>query len=210
MNLTKIIIADDHTLFADGLEQIVQSLKGFEVIAKVTDGKLLLQKLNTTVPDMILLDINMPHLDGIAACMKIAALRPQIKIVFISMFYNAQILEQVKQIGATGFIMKDVTAPALKEALISIRDGSPVFLLLPEDKHRSDFNFAIKDQLLIKYKLTPREQEIIRLIKEGNATKQIAFILELSIYTVETHRKNINRKLNVQNTAELIAVINQI
>ncbi|HEX6429617.1 MAG TPA: response regulator transcription factor [Niastella sp.] len=209
MSLTKIIIADDHTLFADGLEQIVHSMKGFEVIGKVTDGKLLLQKLNTTVPDMILLDINMPHLDGIATCMKIAALRPEIKIVFISMFYNAQILEQVKQIGATGFIMKDVTAPALKEALITIRDGSPVFLL-PEDKHRSDYNFAIKDQLLVKYKLTPREQEIIRLIKEGNATKQIASILELSIYTVETHRKNINRKLNVQNTAELIAVINQI
>lgn len=204
MSTTKIIIADDHTLFADGLEQIVQSLEDFEVIAKVTDGKMLLQKLNTIVPDIILMDINMPWLNGMEAAEKIIQLFPQIKIIFISMYCNAQLIEQAKTIGARGFIMKNITAPELKETIINIKNGAVVYAGLPAASN--DAIPQTDDPFLLQYKLTPKEVQIIKLIKEGNATKQIAALLELSTYTIETHRKNINRKLNVRSTAELIAI----
>lgn len=204
MPTTKIIIADDHTLFADGLEQIVQSLEAFEVIAKVTDGKMLLQKLNAAIPDIILMDINMPWLNGMEAAEKIAQQFPQIKIIFISMYSNAQLIEQAKILGARGFIMKNITAPELKETIISIKNGAVVYAGLTAASN--DAIPQTDDPFLLQYKLTPKEVQIIKLIKEGNATKQIAALLELSTYTIETHRKNINRKLNVRSTAELTAI----
>lgn len=204
MNTTKIIIADDHALFADGLEQIVHSLEGFTVVEKVTDGKLLMQKLNAAVPDMILMDINMPHLNGIEAAKRILQQHPQVKILFISMYHNAELVKQAKEIGAIGYVMKDITASVLKTSILNAKNGIPTFLgatpLAPLDNE-----LANTDPFLRNYKLSQREIDIIKLIRAGNATKQIAAILELSTYTVETHRKNINRKLQVQSTAELIA-----
>ena len=208
MNEIKIIIADDHTLFADGLEQIVQSLPGFEVVGKVTDGKMLMQKLNSVMPDMILMDVNMPYLNGMEAAQKILQAFPQVKIIFISMYYNVQLTEQAKAAGATGFITKDITAPALKEIILNAVKGISCFVA-PPAQNQADTDTYGQDPFLLQYKLSPREMEIIRLIKEGNATKQIASLLELSVYTVETHRKNINRKLDVQSTAELIALIHK-
>ncbi len=209
MSKIKIIIADDHTLFADGLEQIVQSLPGFEVIAKVTDGKMLMQKLNSAVPDMILMDINMPYLNGMEASQKIVHAFPQVKIIFISMYHNAQLTEQAKAVGAISFITKDVTAPVLKEIIINATKGVSYFFI-PSVQTQPEINTYSDDPFLLQYKLSPREMDIIQLLKEGNATKQIATMLELSVYTVETHRKNINRKLNVQSTAELIALIHNV
>ncbi len=209
MNEIKIIIADDHTLFADGLEQIVQSLPGFEVVGKVTDGKMLMQKLNSVMPDMILMDVNMPYLNGMEAAQKILQAFPQVKIIFISMYHNAQLTEQAKAAGATGFITKDITAPALKEIIKNAVKGISCFLA-PGGQNQADISPYGNDPFLLQYKLSPREMDIIRLIKEGNATKQIASLLELSVYTVETHRKNINRKLDVQSTAELIALIHKV
>ncbi|KUY20791.1 two-component system response regulator [Elizabethkingia miricola] len=209
MNITNVIIADDHSLFADGLEQLVHSLEGFRVTGKVTDGKMLMQKLNTVFADIILMDINMPYLNGIEAAQKVLSLYPKTKIVFISMYYNLQLMTQAKEIGATGYIMKDVTAAVLKEAIVNAKNGVQTFL--PPVAKDTLINDMMKDQdpFLLHYKLSPREMDIIHLIKEGNATKQIATLLELSVFTVETHRKNINRKLKVQSTAELVALMHK-
>lgn len=208
MDITKIIIADDHTLFADGLEQIIQSLEDFEVIAKVTDGKMLLQKLNRAVPDIILMDINMPYLNGMEAAEKILRLFPKIKIIFISMYSSVKLVDEAKNIGASGFIIKNITAPELKEAIISVKNGTTIYPgpALPGNSSTPPND----DPFLLQYKLTPKEVQIIKLIKEGNATKQVATLLELSTYTIETHRKNINRKLSVRSTAELIAMAHKL
>ncbi|HAY3549760.1 response regulator transcription factor [Elizabethkingia meningoseptica] len=207
-SITKIMIADDHALFADGLEQIVDSLEGFTVVGKATDGKMLMQKLNTVVPDIILMDINMPYLNGMEAAQKIMSLYPQVKILFISMYYNTQLIVQAKEAKAFGFIMKDVTASVLKEAIVNAKNGVHTFLA-PASLEVAERIMNDTDPFLLHYKLSPRETDIIRLIKEGNTTKQIAAALELSIFTVETHRKNINRKLKVQSTAELIAFMHK-
>lgn len=209
MNITNVIIADDHVLFADGLEQLVHSLEGFRVTGKVTDGKMLMQKLNTVSTDIILMDINMPYLNGIEAAQKVLSLYPKIKIVFISMYYNLQLMNQAKETGATGYIMKDVTAVVLKEAIINAKNGIQTFL--PPVAKDTLLNDMMKDQdpFVLHHKLSPREMDIIHLIKEGNSTKQVAALLELSVFTVETHRKNINRKLKVQSTAELVALMHK-
>ena len=200
--LTHVIIADDHALFADGLEEIVQTMKGFVVIGKVIDGKQLMQMLNHVIPDMILMDINMPYLNGVEAAQNILKACPQVKIIFVSMYVNAQLIVQAKEIGAKGYVLKDVTASVLKDVIQKVKQGTSAFQAGEGLQHTkmevqgNQFN-----------QLSPRELDIIALIKSGMATKQIAAELELSIFTVETHRKNIHRKLKVQSAAELIALI---
>lgn len=202
---TKVIIADDHSLFADGMEQILNGMPGFEVLAKVTNGKLLLQILNTLEPDLILLDINMPFLNGIDSALAIKAKMPEIKIVFLSMYFDLKIMALVKDNGFNGFIIKDTTAPLLKNVLLDIIKGKTSFLLPDQYLQNKQDSVPVKrDDFANAFKLSAREIEIIRFIKSGRQTKQIADTLCLSSYTIETHRKNIYRKLNLQGVGELI------
>ncbi|MBC7509148.1 MAG: response regulator transcription factor [Ferruginibacter sp.] len=203
---TKVIIADDHSLFADGLEQILNGMAGFEVMAKVTNGKLLLQILNRLEPDLILLDINMPFLNGIDSAMAIKVKMPNVKIVFLSMYFDLKILALIKDNGFNGFIIKDTTAPLLKNVLLDIMKGKTSFLLPEQYVQKSQNSIHIKnDGFANAFKLSAREIEIIHLIKDGLHTKQIADDLHLSNHTIETHRKNIYRKLNLQGLGELIS-----
>lgn len=202
----KVIIADDHNLFAEGIEQILLSLSGFEVLAKVNNGKLLLQTLNRLTPDLILLDINMPVMDGIAAAMLIKQQQPEIKIILLSMYYDVKLINEVKS-DIDGFVMKDITAPELKQAILNVMGGQQVFILPEVLKHEN--KVKIPDSYLDRYKLSVREIEIIALIAQGKSNKEIALDLELSSYTIETHRKNIYRKLNLQGTAELTRFANE-
>ncbi|TKC65009.1 response regulator transcription factor [Pedobacter hiemivivus] len=199
---TKIIIADDHLLLADGLEQILNSVPDFEVIAKVANGRLLMQALNTIVPDLILLDINMPYMNGLEAAKKIRQRMPDIKIVFLSMYFDAKLIAAAKEDGVKGFILKDIIAPLLKEKMIHIANGDTCFDL-PFQKTSTTPAWQ-QDDFANKLKLSPREIEIIKLIKLGQGNKQISAQLSLSIYTIETHRKNIYRKLNLKGVGELI------
>jgi DNA-binding NarL/FixJ family response regulator len=200
-NITKVIIADDHALFADGLAQIIEQLPDFVVIAKVKNGKELLQKINSHIPELILLDINMPLINGMTAAEKIVEGFPQIKIIFISMHSSKQIILQAKKIGVHAFVQKNLTAPDLISVLNKVTSGEKVFM-----QAESTID-GVDDKWISSNTITRRESEIIQLIKGGYASKQIAATLNLSIYTVETHRKNIHRKLNVQSTAELLAVL---
>jgi len=206
LNKTKVIIADDHCLFADGLEQILNGMPNFEVLTKVTNGKLLLLALNTWAPNLILMDINMPFLNGIDAAFAIKKNMPEIKIVFLSMYVDLKILALVKDNNFNGFIVKDTTAPLLKNVLLDIVEGKTSFLL-PEQylQKNEDFNLLPNDGFTNAFKLSAREIEIIQLIKDGRQSKEIAEDLNLSFYTIETHRKNIYHKLNLQGVAELIA-----
>lgn len=205
----KVIIADDHTLFAEGLEQLLLNMPHIQVVAKVFDGKSLLQKLNNTNADLILLDVNMPNTDGLTAASSILQSYPKMKILFISMYYNEKIIQQAIELGAYGYMMKDITAPELKAAINSVINGDKTFAK-PENLQQNSNYQNNNDNFLVLYKITDREFEIIHLILQGLVTKQIAAKLELSIYTIETHKKNIHRKLKVQSTAELIATFHTI
>jgi len=205
---TKLIIADDHLLFTEGIENILGMMPGFEVIAKVSNGKALLHTLNTLVPDIVLMDINMPILNGLEAAAFIRKSHPEVKIVFVSMYRSAQLIEEARALGASGFLLKDITAPVLKESILAVRDGGQVFLDWEEPNSSKEIAFY-NDPFMLRYKLSQRELEIIKLIKDGFSTKQIAQTLELSVYTVETHRKNINRKMGVKSPTELLALLSR-
>lgn len=204
-NIVKVVIADDHTLFAEGVQQILLSLSGFEVLEIVNNGKLLLQVLNRLNPHLILLDINMPLMNGIDAAVVIKKQSPDIKVILLSMYHDAKMIASVST-SIDGFIMKDITAPELKTAILNVMNGQQVFII-PKTLPLNE-NTKIDDSFLSRYKLTAREIEIIRLIRTGKSSKEIAMELELSNYTIETHRKNIYRKLGLQKTAELIKFAN--
>jgi len=197
-----IIIADDHQLFADGVDQILSADPAFEVMAKVDNGKLLLQMLNRLRPNLILLDINMPYLSGIDAAVSIRKNLPDVKIVFLSMYHDAKMIMQAKQNGVNGFLVKNTTAVELKQVIVRVMNGENVFIV-PTQQPPTENNQ--QDDFLKHFKLSPREIEIIRYIRQGKTTKEIAEAVYLSSLTVETHRKNIFRKLAISNIAQLLA-----
>lgn len=199
----KIILADDHQLFVDGVEQILSASENFEVLAKVDNGKLLLQTLNRLKPDIVLLDINMPYMTGMEAAQIIKKSMPEIKLVFLSMYYDNKIISLAKQYGVNGFIIKNTTAADLKNALMRVMKGETVFVM-SNDFLKQPIEVK-EDDFTKRFKLSPREIEIIQLIKQGKSTKEIADELSLSVFTIETHRKNIFRKLDIASVGQLIS-----
>lgn len=199
----KIILADDHQLFVDGVEQILSASQQFEILAKVDNGKLLLQTLNRVKPDLILLDINMPFMTGMEVAQQLKKTMPDIKLVFLSMYYDSKIISKAKQYGVNGFIIKNTTATELKEALIQVMEGETVFVLAKD--YLTNPVDTVEDDFTKRFKISPREMEIIQLIKQGMSTKEIADELSLSVFTIETHRKNIFRKLNIASVGQLIS-----
>nr|WP_199082465.1 response regulator transcription factor [Pedobacter sp. ASV19] len=202
-----VIIADDHDLFADGLERIVNHVKGFEVIAKVADGHHLLHILNRIQPDLILMDINMPFLDGLETAQIIKKKFSKTKIVFISMHFESTYKTFLKENNIDGFLIKTAKATELEEILPQIMSGTKVFKApSPTQKKDKAFTEKLPETDFMKlYKITPTEIEIIQLIAEGYSNKLIADKRSLSHYTVETHRKNIFRKLDAKNMADVVA-----
>lgn len=199
----KVIIADDHVLFADGLEQIVNNTPGFEVIAKVANGKMLMQTLNRLQPDMVLLDINMPLMDGLESALQIKKKFGDVKIIFISMHYDARYKTFIKDHDIGGFVVKNIGAPDLREALQKVIKGQKVFI--PPSEMQQPIGNLPETGYMKLYKLTRTEIEIIELIADGYSTKMIADKRKLSHLTIESHRKNIYRKLNAKNMADVVA-----
>ncbi len=196
-----IIIADDHHMVAQGLTSIIHEFSPYKVIATVTDGKILLRKLNTLKPNMVLLDVNMPNLNGIDTAQILRKRYPEIKIVIITS-YGHEVLDKLKNSAQVdGFISKMSDGSLIIKSLIEIMKGGKIFVnpnLLPENGN------GVNDVYMKKLKLSARQLELLRLIKNGLSTKDIADKLFLSIYTVETHRKNICRKLKISTPNALV------
>lgn len=206
-NRITVIIADDHQLFADGLEQLLYSTGNYEVIAKAANGRQLLQLLNRERPDLVLLDINMPLLNGIDTAAEIYKRMPGIKIVLVSMYFTPKIIRRSRELGINGMIPKDASADIFKETLSAVMNGETKYVngkaaLEPAGEEAAD-SFAKQ------FNLSARELEIIRLIEKGLTSKKIAETLFLSELTVETHRKNIFRKLNVKSIAALLSFVHE-
>jgi DNA-binding NarL/FixJ family response regulator len=195
-----IIIADDHPLMTEGLTALIHSSTPYSVIKTVHNGKALMQILNRTLPDLVLLDINMPLLGGIEASAQIKQRFPTVKVAVISMFFENQLIRNLKQTGVDGFIPKLSEGSAFINALRNIMDGKKLFISI------KDIDEADKTQSAwpALNELSEREIEIVRQIKQGLSSKQISKHLNISVYTVDTHRKNICRKLHITSPNALI------
>ncbi|MGX9984988.1 response regulator [Soonwooa purpurea] len=188
---TQFIIADDHPIFVKGITDIINEQQLGEVISCASTGRELLQKLNSCQANFIILDINMPELNGLEAAEKIKSLYPDIPILVVSMNEDYSTIEKLRQIGVNGFIPKSFENEDLQNAIRKILDKQSYF---PEGYDGENFR---------KKQLSQREIEIIKLIIQGNSSREIAEQLNLSIFTVDTHRKNIGRKTGAKTPLQL-------
>lgn len=203
--MIKIIIADDHQLFIEGVHSLINSMKEIEIIKEVNDGRALIEELEHTKCDLILMDINMPIIDGIEATKQIKKTHPDIKILMLTMFSSKDYIEKLLRAGADGYLLKNTDAIELKDAIETLIRGESYFSKevterimegLQKKKHDEKTKFTIE--------LTEREIDVLKLIVQEFTTAEIADKLFISTHTVETHRKNLISKLNVRNIAGLV------
>ncbi len=202
-----IIIVDDHPLMTSGLSNIIVQYTDYKVIECLHNGKDLLQKLKFVQPDLLMLDINMPKLDGIEAAKMIRIQYPSLKIVIVSMYSDERIFNALIEIGVHGFIPKQTDTKVFVEALTDVMNGGNAFISPFATGKVAELDEAATAG---KLQLSEREIEIIRLIKTGRSTKEISEMLHLSPFTVNTHRKNICKKLKISSPLALIKYIHQM
>lgn len=206
MSPYRIMLADDHVMFRQGIKNILEKDKGLEVIGEAGDGLKLLELLNKATPDMIILDISMPNLRGIEATHEIKMILPEVKVLILSMHKDKEFVYSAISAGAEGYLLKEDADTELFAAIEKIRqEGRYISPLLLGDLTDELFQAHHKGQLTPQYEpLTTREREVLKFIAEGISNKEIADLLFISVRTVENHRANIMRKLNIKSTANLI------
>jgi two-component system response regulator NreC len=202
----RILLADDHNVMRRGLRLLLESQPEFTVVAEAADGRQAVEQAEATSPDVVVLDIAMPNLSGIEAAQRIVSQRPNTAIVFLSMHADEEYVLRALKAGAKGYLLKDSVEGDLIEAITTVHQGKTFFSreiakMLVEDYVREIRTRGIEDSYEL---LTSREREILQLLAEGKSNKEIAGSLNLSSHTVETHRRNLQDKLNLHSFAELI------
>jgi len=199
--MIKISIADDHNLFRNGIISLLENYQQFEVICSVGDGKSLLLAMEAgIIPDVVLLDLTMPHLDGFQVLQVARKNFPNVRFIAISMHDDGQYISQSIRAGAHGYLLKNAEEKELITALHQVHSGHTYFNSQISELVLS----SIAEEVPQLRPLSKRETEILILVSEGKTTKEIAELLIVSTRTIETHRNNMMKKLEVQNSAELI------
>jgi two-component system, NarL family, response regulator NreC len=206
MRPIRILLADDHTVVRKGLRLLLESQPGFTVVADAADGRDAIALAERHAPDVVVMDVAMPGLNGIEAARQISAKLPHTAIVFLSMHSDESYVLKALKSGARGYLLKDSAEQDLINAVIAVSEGKAFFSpaisrMLMEDYLRQMRDRKVEDSYEL---LTTREREVLQLLAEGRSNKEVASVLNLSLYTVETHRANILQKLNLHNQAELI------
>lgn len=191
-----LLLVDDHQLFIDGLRSILGNYSRFTVTHTARDGREALQWLQHYRPDVVIMDLNMPKIDGQQAATKALTMYPGLKILVVSMYYTASLQESLQATGVAGFIPKDSDATVLIQAIEEIYGGGRYFMTYPNQPPTDDDNG--QKNIRQRYNLTKREVEIIRLVRQNKTTQEIAEQLFVSPFTIETHRRNICTKLDIK------------
>ena len=196
----KLLLADDHKIILDSLSNSLNEQPDLLVMEQASTGTEVLQHLQTQTFDVIVLDLNMPEKNGLE-CMEIIAKEyPEAKVLFLTIYQEEYVVKKLIELGAKGFLLKNVSFDKLVEAIHRVNEGGTYFDDLPE--------IFLNNKKLTKAEqdsLTPREKEIIKLTVQGFPSHEIADKLHISEYTANTHRKNILRKLKLANIAQLVA-----
>ena len=206
MKPIRILLADDHNVIRGGLRLLLEKQPGFHVVAEASDGRQAVAQAEATRPDVAVLDIAMPQFNGVEAAQRINEALPNTAIVILRMHSDEGYVLRALKAGAKGYLIKDSAEGDLIEAIRAVSEGKAFFSpeiskMLVEDYIREIRNRGSEDSYDL---LTQREREILHLLAEGKANKDIAGLLGLSLYTVETHRRNLQEKLNLHSLAELI------
>jgi len=201
-----ILLADDHTIVRDGLRALLERQPDMAVVAEAADGRECVQLAAELAPDVVMMDVAMPQMNGIEAARRILNDRPQTAILMLSMHQDESYVLRSLKAGAKGYLLKDSPREDVLAAIRTVATGRSflsrkVSQMLQEDYVRELESRGLEDSYDL---LTDREREILQLIAEGNANKDVAGLLHISPTTVETHRAHILQKLSLHNTAELI------
>jgi DNA-binding NarL/FixJ family response regulator len=204
MSGLRILIADDHEVARQGIRALLESHPGWEVCAEAKDGREAVELANNSKPDMALLDIGMPNLNGLDAARQILAMSPAIRILILTMHDAEQVVREVLAAGARGFVLKSDAARDLVAAVDALQHQRTFFTTRVTQMALNGYRRQEKEsQPSAKAVLTPREREVIQLLAEGKTSKEVAVALKLSVKTAETHRTNLMRKLDLHSVADL-------
>ncbi|MGA7235489.1 MAG: response regulator transcription factor [Bryobacteraceae bacterium] len=206
MKPLRILLADDHTVVRKGLRLLLESVPEFQVIADAANGRDAVSLAEQHRPDVVVMDVAMPILNGIEAARQITGKQPATAIVFLSMHGDESYVLRALKAGARAYLLKDSAEYDLIQAVKAVSEGKAFFSpaiskMLVEDYMRQMQERGVEDSFEL---LTTREREVLQLLAEGKNNKDVASLLNLSLYTVETHRSNIFQKLNLHSQAELI------
>ena len=206
MKKLRILLADDHTLVRQGLRRILEEKPEWEVVAEAQDGREAVLRTVELKPDIVIMDIAMPHLNGTEATRQISRKAPNSQVLVLSMHFDESYVLQTLRAGARGYLLKDSVDADLIRAVTAVSEGKSFFSpsvakMMLDDYVRNLEQQGVTDRFDL---LSAREREIFQLIAEGNSNKEIANMLSLSISTVETHRARIMEKLDLHSTAEII------
>jgi DNA-binding NarL/FixJ family response regulator len=206
VNKIRVLIADDHGIVRKGLRLQLEQNKSFEVIGEAVDGRDAVRMAEELLPDIVIMDIAMPNLNGIQATAQMVRKNPHIGVIILSMFSDETYLTRTLAAGAKGYLLKESADVDLDNAVRAVAQGKPFFSAaiantLLEDYMRQLQQRGLQDTYDL---LTEREKEILQLLAEGKSNKDIAVMLNLSINTVETHRTRIMQKLNLHSAAEIV------
>jgi DNA-binding NarL/FixJ family response regulator len=213
----RILVADDHEVVRRGLCALLQAQPDWEICGEAGDGREALEKTQKLKPDVVILDIGMPSLNGLEATRQILKVMPQTKVLILTLHDSDQVVREVLNAGARGFLLKSDAARDLVAAVEALRRDktyftSKVAAMVLEGYLKNGTPGAQAAAPQTRNRLTPREREIVQLLAEGKSTKEVAVALGLSVKTAETHRSNIMRKLELHSVSDLVlyAVRNNI
>ncbi len=195
----RLLLADDHTLVLEGIRKLLED--ELDLVGTVEDGRSLLPAVEQLQPDVILLDISLPLLNGIEACRQLLKAVPKARVIFLTMHADVVYVEEALRAGGVGYLLKRSAASELKAAIVAVMRGkqyiTPLINWKPVDARQKIASEAGSD------KLTPRQREVLQLVAEGRANKEIAALLHVSEKTVDFHKSSIKRQLAINSTAEL-------
>ena len=206
MSKIRVLVADDHGIVRKGLRFVLERQEDLEVIGEASDGREALRICEESGPNVVVMDIAMPQLNGLDAAAQIVRQMPEIKVIILSMHADEDYLVRALNAGVKAYLLKDSAELDLVRAVRAVSQGNSFFSpaiaqLLAEDYTRQLQQRGLQDSYEL---LTEREKEILQLLAEGRSNKEVATALDVSPYTVETHRTHIMQKLDLHNTAEIV------
>jgi len=204
VNKTRILICDDHTLFVEGLKAMLRNESSLEIVGEARNGRQAVELVRELRPDLLLMDVSMPDMNGFDATRRIHQSDPSVKVLILTMHEEEELVTRCLEAGAAGYIIKDAPASQLLYAIEMIQKGerylSPVVLKKVLDTYVKN----TKRPQTSYDRLSPREREVLKLLAEGRSVKEIASLLNLSVKTVDAHKTNLMKKIDVHDRSELI------
>lgn len=192
----RVVIVDDHPMVAEGIQAILETYDDLNVVAALSNGQEIVDQVDDLAPDVILLDLNMPNVNGLTATEMILERRPDTRILILSMHDSTEYINSALSHGARGYILKDVPTDEIRAAILTVMAGRQYLC--------TGASSALESRAgLVRDQLTNREQTILLQLAQGKSNKEVAAALNISVRTVETHRKNIKTKLGISSTAGL-------